>query len=385
MQLDSCDDLMTESASGLPHSSAPSSSLPGDIAGGLGAKCDSGSVRNQVRIFIRAQREVQLPPLLRGTGPLSGVLVVLISLHASPLDTARTQQPQLSTSRARINSDGTIKEAMEGSLDFLLTDMPLTDDELKRVQDLRGVRLLHIATAVTAVVPCYNIVGPKDPLNFSSATLAGIFLGKITKWNDPALVALNPSSHLPATDIVVIGHSMEDGSTYTWTDFLSKTNLLWRQSVGKVRSFATLLGAGGQRAENLAELVQQTPNSMSYMELLVAKGRNLQIGRVKNRSGNFIDPSPTSVRAAALTASQQIRDDFRASITDTSGPLDYPIASFTWIVVPNPFRDSGHRSAVLSFLKWVLTDGQNSPESMHLARLPLTIAQHEIHMIDSLR
>ncbi len=329
----------------------------------------------------------QPPPVLRGTGPLSGALVVLISLHASPLDTARPQQPQLSTSRARIKSGGTIKKAMEGSIDFLLTDMPMTDDELKQVQDARGVRLLHVATAVTAVVPCYNIAGPKDPLNFSSDTLAGIFLGRITKWNDPALVALNPSSHLPATEIIVIGHSIEDGSTYAWTDFLSKTNTQWRQSVGKVRSLATLPAAGarGQRADDLAELVQQTPNSISYIELWAAKGRNLQIGRVKNRAGNFIDLSPTSVAAAALTASQEIGDDFRASITDTSGALDYPIASFTWIVIPNPFRDSEKRSTVFSFLKWVLTDGQNSPESIHLGRLPSPIAEREIRLIESLQ
>ncbi len=314
-----------------------------------------------------------------------GVLALLISLDASPFDKTPPQWPQLSTSHGPIKSGGTIKEAIQGSIDLLLTDMPMTDAELQQVHDMRGVRLLHVATAVTAVVPCYNRSGLKAPLNFSADTLAAIFLGRITKWNDPAILALNPSSHLPAADIIVIGHAMEDGSTFALTDFLSKTNTDWRRSVGRVRSFGALPAlARGQSAEDLAELVKHTPNSISYTELWAAKGQDLQIGRVKNRSGNCIDPSPASVAAAALTASPEIRDDFRASITDTKGPHDYPIASFTWIVIPNNFGDSETRAVVISFLKWVLSEGQDSPESMNLGRLPRSVADGEIHLIDSL-
>jgi phosphate transport system substrate-binding protein len=314
-----------------------------------------------------------------------GVLALLISLDASPFDKTPPQWPQLSTSHGPIKSGGTIKEAIQGSIDLLLTDMPMTDAELQQVHDMRGVRLLHVATAVTAVVPCYNLSGLKAPLNFSADTLAAIFLGKITKWNDPAILALNPSSHLPAADIIVIGHAMEDGSTYAWTDFLSKTNTDWRRSIGRVRSLVALPAlARAQTSEDLAELVKHTPNSISYTELWAAKGQDLQIGRVKNRSGNCIDPSPASVAAAALTASPEIRDDFRASITDTKGPHDYPIASFTWIVIPNNFGDSEKRAVVISFLKWVLSEGQDSPESMNLGRLPRSVADGEIHLIDSL-
>jgi phosphate transport system substrate-binding protein len=314
-----------------------------------------------------------------------GVLALLISLDASPFDKTPPQWPQLSTSHGPIKSGGTIKEAIQGSIDLLLTDMPMTDAELQQVHDMRGVRLLHVATAVTAVVPCYNLGGLKAPLNFSADTLAAIFLGKITKWNDPAILALNPSAHLPAADIIVIGHAMEDGSTYAWTDFLSKTNTDWRRSIGRVRSLVALPAlARGQTSEDLAELVKHTPNSISYTELWAAKGQDIQIGRVKNRSGNCIDPSPASVAAAALTASPEIRDDFRASITDTKGPHDYPIASFTWIVIPNNFGDSEKRAVVISFLKWVLSEGQDSPESMNLGRLPRSVADGEIHLIDSL-
>jgi len=203
-----------------------------------------------------------------------GVLALLISLDASPFDKTPPQWPQLSTSHGPIKSGGTIKEAIQGSIDLLLTDMPMTDAELQQVHDMRGVRLLHVATAVTAVVPCYNLSGLKAPLNFSADTLAAIFLGKITKWNDPAILALNPSSHLPAADIIVIGHAMEDGSTYAWTDFLSKTNTDWRRFN---RPSAITSGATGSGAcsnfRRPRELVKHTPNSISYTELWRRRAR----------------------------------------------------------------------------------------------------------------
>jgi phosphate transport system substrate-binding protein len=197
---------------------------------------------------------------------------------------------------------------------------------------------------------------------------------------------LNPSAHLPADDIIVVGHAGEDGSTYVWTDFLSKTNTDWQRSVGRVRSLVTSPAlARAQTAQALAELIKHTPNSITYTELSATKGLNVQIGRVKNRSGNCIEPSSASVAAAALTASPEIRDDFRASITDTSGPRDYPIASFTWIVIPDKFGDSAKQSRVISLLKWVLTDGQSSPDSMSLGRLPRSVAEREIRLIESLQ
>jgi phosphate transport system substrate-binding protein len=235
-------------------------------------------------------------------------------------------------------------------------------------------------------VPCYNLGGLDKPLNFSSDTLAAIFLGKITKWNDPAIQALNPSVHLPADDIIIIGHAGEDGSAYAWTDFLSKTNAEWQHSVGRVRSIVALPAlVRAPTSKTLAELVKHTPNSITYTEFWATKGLNLQIGRVKNRSGNCIGPSSASIAAAALTASPAILDDFRASITDTSGPTDYPIASFKWIVIPDKFRDSAKQSKVLSLLKLILTEGQYWPDSMRLGRLPRSIAEREIHLIESLQ
>lgn len=320
---------------------------------------------------------------------LSGSLLafpVVLGTYAAPYDKTPPPRPQLSTSHGPIKSEGAIKEEIQGSIDVLLTDMPLTDAELQRAHESRGMRLLHIATAVTAVVPCYNVSGLAKPLNFSSDTLAAIFLGKIMKWNDPAIQALNPSFHLPADDIIIIGHTGEDGSTYAWTDFLSKTNIEWQHSVGRVRSIVALPAlARAPTAKALAELVKHTPNSITYTEFWATKGLNLQIGRVKNRSGNYIEPSSSSITAAALTASAEISDEFRASITDTSGPTDYPIASFTWIVIPDRFGDPAKQSRVLSLLKWVLTDGQNAPDSMRLGRLPRSVAEREIRLIESLQ
>ncbi len=315
----------------------------------------------------------------------TGLLLFAGTLLAAPFDKTTPPWPQLSTSRGPIKSGGKIKEAVQGSIDMLLTDMPMTDGELQQVRERRGVRLLHIATAVTGVVPCYNLAGLEVPLNFSSDILAGIFRGEICKWNDPAILALNSSVHLPHTDIVIIGHAMEDGSTYAFTDFLSKTNENWRLSIGRVRS---IIGVHprllAEHSEDIAELVKRTPNSVSFTEAWAAKQRSLQIARVRNHSGRFVDATPASLVAAAETASSRIRDDFRTSITDMVGIGDYPIASFTWVVIPETYGDSEKSAVVLAFLKWVLTEGQGATESMNLAPLPRVIAEREINAIDSL-
>jgi len=315
-----------------------------------------------------------------------GLLFLTSSILASPFDKIPLQWPQLSTSRGPIKSGGNIKEVVQGSIDLLLTDMPMTNEELQLVRETRGVRLVHIATAVTAVVPCYNVTGLHAPLNFSPDVLGAIFLGKIRKWNDPAILALNASAQLPQADIVIIGHALEDGSTYALTDFLSKTNESWHRSIGRVRSLAGLRAPlWGQRAEDIGALVKRTPDSISFTELWAAKQQNLQIGQVRNRSGRCIDASPASMTAAAQTVSPNIREDFRTSITNTSGPDDYPIASFTWIVLPDNYGDSEKTTVVRSFVRWVLTEGQNSSESMHFGRLPRLIANREVHLLDSLQ
>lgn len=295
-------------------------------------------------------------------------------------------RPSLPTQRGPLKSGGAIDEEIKGSIDVLFTDMPLTDSELDRARQVRGSRLLHFATGVTAVVPSYNVAGLQEPLRFSSEILAAIFLGTITQWNDPAIVAMNPGAPLPAEQIRVIGHAKADGSTYTWTDFLAKTNADWRQLVGRVRSLARFPAfARGETESDLAKLVKQTPNSITYTEFWASEKFDIPIGRVRNKSGHDIEPSADSIAAAALTASPTIQDDFRESITDASGPGDYPIASFTWIVIPDKFSDSEKRSAVTSLMKWILTQGQDSAHGAGMARLPADIAKREIQIIESVR
>lgn len=331
--------------------------------------------------LINPQPKRQPPHRLHIGLSLVTMLVMLANLRGSHPD---KDLPRVPSSRGPFNSGGTLKQEIEGSTDLVLTDIPITDAERGQALVTRGVRLLQIATAVTAVVPCYHLESIRNPLNFSSQTLASILLGKITKWNDRAIQTLNPAVHLPATDILVIGHLTEDGSTYTWTDFLSKTSANWQRSIGRVRSLPTLpVVARGGTPEEIARLIKSTPNSISYIELWAAKGEGIQIGRARNASGRFIDPSPASASAAAVTASSQIGDDFSASITNMRGPNDYPIASFTWAIIPNTFGDRKRQLAITSFLKWALTQGQDSLEALNFGRLPRVIAQREVQLLDS--
>lgn len=315
----------------------------------------------------------------------AGWVLLCAATVAAPFDKTPPGWPSGLTNRQLITSGRSIQQALEGTVDLLLTDMPMTDAELSQVQDRRGVHLIHIATAVTAVVPCYNLAGIREPLNFSADVLARIFEGKISKWNDPAITAMNPDAHLTPRNIVVVGHAVEDGSTYTLTDFLSKATKQWKESMGPVRSLVDAHAVvSAERAEDIPQLVKQTPDSISFTELWAAKQQNIQIGRVRNSSGRYIEAGRASMAAAAQTAAHQIHTDFRASITNTHGPYDYPLASFTWVVIPDSFGDPGKSDEVVSFLKWILTDGQASSALVNLAPLPRTIADRELTILASL-
>lgn len=321
----------------------------------------------------------RIAPLCFGMAGLAGTI--------AGFDTPKNQWPQLFTSHGQpLNITGSIQEAIQGAIDFLITGIPMDDDELRQVYKARGVNLIHVATAITAAVPCYNVKGIDAPLSFSADALSGIFLGRIRKWNDPALTALNPGIKLPDAEIIVIGHMGEDGSTYAWNDFLSKTNREWRNTIGNARALLKPAAlARGESEDEVAVLVGRTPNSFGYVELWSAKNHKIQIGRVRNRSGRYVEPSTESLSAAAMTATPEILRDVRSSITNTSGPGDYPISILTWIVVPDAVPDSERRSLVLSFLRWILTEGQRTPASTFHGRLPHTVITRELHVIESLR
>jgi phosphate transport system substrate-binding protein len=229
-----------------------------------------------------------------------------------------------------------------------------------------------------ADVPTYNIPGVNTDLNFTPEALAGVFLGKITKWNDPAIAGPNKGVNLPGNDIVVVHRSDGSGTTYIWTDYLSKVSEEWKNKVGKGTSVNWPVGLGGKGNEGVAGLVKQTPNSFGYVELIYAIQNKMPYGSVKNSSGTFVKADLASVTAAASGAAKNMPEDFRVSITDAPGKTAYPISSFTWLLIPEKFSDNSKRDAMKGFIKWMLTDGQTQTEALSYAKLPKEVVSKEL-------
>jgi phosphate transport system substrate-binding protein len=285
-----------------------------------------------------------------------------------------------------VGSGAGIKQVTEGTVDFGATDGPMNDDQLKAYQDKHnGVGILHFPTVLGADVPTYNISGVTGALNFTPDALAGIFLGKVTKWNDPAIAGTNKGVSLPSADIVVVHRSDGSGTTYIWTDYLSKVSEEWKSKVSKGTSVNWPVGLGGKGNEGVTGLVKQTPNSIGYVELIYAVQNNIPYGSVKNSSGNFVKADLASVTAAAAGAAKSMPDDFRVSITDAPGKTAYPISSFTWLLIPQKFQDAGKRDAIKDFLKWMLSEGQGSVEALSYAKLPKEVVEKEKKAINSIQ
>jgi phosphate transport system substrate-binding protein len=284
-----------------------------------------------------------------------------------------------------IGSGGGIKQVTEGTVDFGASDGPMNDDQLKAFQDKHGFAILHFPTVLGADVPTYNIPGVAAELNFTQEAIAGIFLGKITKWNDPAITGANKGVSLPARDIIVVHRSDGSGTTYIWTDYLSKISEEWKSKVGKGASVNWPVGLGGKGNESVAGLIKQTPDSFGYVELIYAVQNKIPYGRVKNSSGEFIKADFASVTAAAAGAVKNMPDDFRVSITDAPGKTAYPISSFTWLLIPTKFSDGAKRDAIKGFVKWMLADGQNYTEALSYAKLPKEVVAKEIKALDAIQ
>jgi phosphate transport system substrate-binding protein len=276
-----------------------------------------------------------------------------------------------------VGSGAGIKQVTDGTVDFGASDGPMNDDQLKAFQEKHGAGILHFPTVLGAVVPTYNIPGVTVALNFTPDALAGIFLGKITKWNDPAIAGPNKGVNLPATDIVVVHRSDGSGTTYVWTDYLSKVSEEWKSKVGKGTSPNWPVGLGGKGNEGVTGQIKNAPNSIGYVELIYAVSNNIPYGSVKNSSGNFVKADLASVSEAAAAAAKTMPDDFRVSITDPAGKQAYPIASFTWLLIPEKFSDAAKRDALKGFLTWMLADGQNYAEKLSYAKLPKEVVAKE--------
>jgi phosphate transport system substrate-binding protein len=273
-----------------------------------------------------------------------------------------------------IGSGGGIRQLLDKTVDFGASDGPMNDDQLKQA----GVPILHFPTVLGAAVPSYNVSGVQSDLNFTAEAMAGVFLGKITKWNDPAIAGANPGVKLPGDDIVVVHRSDGSGTSYIWTDYLSKVSPEWQQKVGKGTSVNWPAGLGGKGNEGVSALIQQTPGALGYVELIYAIQNKIPYGKVKNTSGTFVKADLASVSAAAAAAAKTMPDDFRVSITNAEGKGAYPIASFTWLLIPSKFSDSAKRDVVKDFLKWALTDGQQYVEALSYAKLPKEVVAKEM-------
>jgi phosphate transport system substrate-binding protein len=284
-----------------------------------------------------------------------------------------------------IGSGGGIKQITEGTVDFGASDGPMNDEQLKAYADKHGFGILHFPTVMGAVVPFYNVPGVSAELNFTPEALAGIFLGKITKWNDPAITGPNKGVTLPANDIVVVHRAEGSGTTYCWTDYLSKVSDEWKTKVGKGGSVNWPVGLGGKGSEGVTGTVKNTPNSISYVELIYAESNKIPYGSVKNSDGVFVKASLAAVSAAASGAAKEMPDDFRVSITNAPGKASYPISTFTWLLIPEKFTDTAKRDAIKGFLTWALADGQNYAEALSYAKLPKEVVAKESKAISKIQ
>lgn len=298
-------------------------------------------------------------------------------MYSKWFDEYHKKNPNLQINYQSIGSGGGIKQVTEGTVDFGASDGPLTGEQLKTYQDKHGFAILHFPTVLGAVVPTYNIPGVSAALNFTPEALAGIFLHKVTKWNDPLITGANKGVNLPANEIVVVHRADGSGTTYVWTDYLCKVSEEWKTRVGRGASVNWPVGLGSKGNEGVTGTIKNTPNSIGYVELIYAETNKIPYGNVKNADGVFVKASLTGVTAAAAGAAENMPDDFRVSITNAPGKAAYPISSFTWLLIPAKFSDGAKREALKGFLTWMLSDGQNYAEALSYARLPKEVVAKE--------
>jgi phosphate transport system substrate-binding protein len=274
------------------------------------------------------------------------------------------KHPEVEINYQSIGSGGGIRQVTAGTVDFGASDGPMSDEQLAASK----TKIVHIPTVLGSDVPAYNLPGVNAELKFTPEALVGVFLGKITSWNDPAIQSVNPDVKLPNTPIVVVHRSDPSGTSYIWTDYLSKVSADWRNGPGKGTAVHWPVGIGAKGNEGVAGMIRQAEGSLGYIELIYALQNHINFGSVKNSSGKFVKASLESTTAAAKGA--KIPDDYRVSITNAPSPDAYPIASFTWLLIPNPAKNSGNGKIIVDFLNWMLNDGQGMTAALDYAPLP---------------
>jgi phosphate transport system substrate-binding protein len=296
-------------------------------------------------------------------------------LYSKWAEAFRTERPDIAIDYQSIGSGGGIGLVTAGRADFGATDGPMTDAQMAAFAQERGSAVLHLPMALGADVPVYNLPGITAELHFTAQALAGMFLGTIKKWNDPELTTANPDVSLPNADIVVIHRSDSSGTTYVWTDYLSKVSEEWRTTVGRGTTVEWPKGTGASGNQSVANLVASTPNAIGYVELTYAIRDRLSFGHVQNRAGQFVKAELWSVTAATAESARALPDDFRVSITDAPGENAYPIASFTWMLIPAKTANAAKKQALVAFLHWGLTEGQTFADRLSYSRLPDAIVR----------
>jgi len=277
--------------------------------------------------------------------------------------------PDIQINYQSIGSGGGIRQVLAGTVDFGASDGPMSDEQLAQSK----IKILHVPTVLGAVVPAYNIPGVTGEIKFTPDALVGIFLGKITSWNDSALTSVNPGINLPNQPIIVIHRSDGSGTTFIFTDYLSKVSSDWQSQVGKNTSVKWPVGLGGKGNEGVAGMIRQMQGAIGYIELIYAVQNKIPYGVVRNASGSFVKASLESVTAAAASV-KNMPSDFRVSITNASGKDAYPISSFTWLLIPAQSKDAAKGKILAAFLNWMVDDGEKMTAELTYAPLPENVA-----------
>ncbi len=278
--------------------------------------------------------------------------------------------PDVQINYQSIGSGGGIRQVLNGTVDFGASDGPMSDEQLAQSK----TKILHIPTVMGAVVPAYNVPGMSGEVKFTPEALAGIFLGKIQNWNDPAITKVNPGVNFPNQPIIVIYRSDGSGTTFIFTDYLSTISKDWSNGVGKGTSVKWQIGMGGKGNEGVAGQVRQLQGSIGYVELIYAVENKITYGSVRNAASNFVKASLDGVTEAAASA-KAMPADFRVSITDAPGKTAYPISSFTWLLIPVQAKDPKKGKIIADFLDWMVTDGQKMTNQLSYAPLPPNVVE----------
>jgi phosphate transport system substrate-binding protein len=286
--------------------------------------------------------------------------------------------PGVEVNYQSIGSGGGITQVTKGLVDFGASDMPMTDQALES----SPVKLIHIPTVLGAVVPIYNVPGATD-VKFSPDVLADVYLGKISNWNDPLIAKDNPGVTLPDRKIIVVHRSDGSGTSFIWTDYLSKVSHDWNDGPGKGSSINWPVGVGGKGNEGIAGLVRQMPGAIGYVELIYAIQNHIQFGQVRNASGKWVKASIEGVTAAAATA--KIPADYRVSITNAPGDNSYPISSFTYLLIPAKPADANKSKVLKDMLSWIVKSGEEQASSLSFAPLPQELSDKVLKTVYALQ